>query len=342
MTFIKNSWYAAAESKELDQNILGRTICGEPIVFFRDSCQAPVALEDRCCHRHVPLSLGKRIEGRIQCGYHGLEFDSSGSCVLVPGQRKTPPQAQVQSFPVKERYRYIWIWLGDREKADDNLIPDYHWNEDPAWISNSGYFHVKGNHQLLVDNLLDLSHVQFVHASTLGAEGVTDSPLHARRKKNRVIIERWIMDKPPPPMFAEAVNFTNTVDRWQLITWTAPTHVVIDAGCAVANTGAREGDRSQGMTVFSNHTITPETETSCHYFWHHARNYKIKDTALTKFLGEAAAKAFSEDVVILAAQQQNLDRAPLNWNGIDINADTGVLQARKIVENILKNENSSI
>lgn len=338
MIFIKNAWYVAAESHELTGDLLGRTICGDPIVLFRDSDGAPAALEDRCCHRHLPLSLGKRSGDTVQCGYHGLEFDKTGTCVSVPGQKRVPPNASVRPYPAVERYRYIWIWPGDPDKADPNMIPDYHWNDDPEWVSNTGYFHVQGNHQLLVDNLLDLSHVQFVHATTLGADGVTDAPLHTYRDADEVRIERWIMDKKPPAMFATAGNFLGNVDRWQLISWTAPTHVVIDAGCANAGTGAKDGNRDEGITVYSNHTITPETNKSCHYFWHHARNYRLDDTELTKFLATAAQTAFGEDVDILAAQQRNIDSAGRHWEGIDINADAGVLQARRVVTKMLEAE----
>ena len=339
MNFIKNSWYVAAESHEVTNKLRGRTICGDPVVLFRSEDGTPAALEDRCCHRHLPLSLGKRVGNAIQCGYHGLEFDASGACVSVPGQSRVPPGASVRSYPVVERYRYIWIWPGDTDKANPELIPDYHWNEDPNWVSNTGYFYVEGNHQLLVDNLLDLSHVQFVHATTLGADGVTDAPLDTQRVADRIHIDRWIMDKPPPGMFAGAGNFLGNVDRWQLITWTAPTHVVIDAGCANAGTGARDGNRDEGITVYSNHTITPETEKSCHYFWHHARNYRLEDHKLTSFLAKAAGTAFGEDVDILAAQQHSIDSAGANWQGIDINADAGVLQARRVVEKMLAAEN---
>ena len=338
MTFIKNSWYVAAESHELTDGLLGRVICGEPIVLFRTDAGKATALEDRCCHRHLPLSLGQRTGDNVRCGYHGLEFNSDGTCVAVPGQSKVPPGAGVRAYPAVERHRYIWIWPGDSATANKSSIPEYHWNDDPGWISNTGYFHVESNHQLLVDNLLDLSHVQFVHASTLAADGVTDAPLDTRRDGDRVNIERWIMDKPPPSMFAKARDFPDTVDRWQLITWTAPTHVVIDAGCAESNTGARSGDRARGITVFSNHTITPETETSCHYFWHHARNFRLHDDALTKTLAIAAETAFGEDVVLLARQQQSISSAPESWKSVDINADAGVLQARRVIDSLIAAE----
>ena len=338
MSFIRNAWYVAAESRELGDGLLARTVCGDPLVLFRDDAGRPAALEDRCCHRHLPLSAGRRVGDVVQCGYHGLEFDATGACVRVPGQTRVPPDASVRSYPTVERYRYVWVWPGDPAKADAATVPDYHWNDDPGWVSNSGYFHVEGDYRLLVENLLDLSHVQYVHASTLGAEGVSESPVETRRDGDRVHIDRWIMDRSAPPMFASAGGFTGKVDRWQLMTWTPPSHVVIDAGCADAGTGARDGERTHGLTVYSNHTITPETERSCHYFWHHARDFRRDDDKLTAFLANAAGTAFGEDVGIIKAQQHSLDTAPAGWAPIDINADAGVLQARRVLDRLSASE----
>ena len=151
-------------------------------------------------------------------------------------------------------------------------------------------------------------------------------------------VDRWIMDGPPPPMFATAGNITGNVDRWQLITWTAPSHIVIDVGCADAGTGARDGDRSHGIEMYSNHTITPETARSSHYFWHHARNFRLDQPEVTEFLRKAAGGAFFEDVGIIEAQQQSLDAMDPETKLIDINADAGVLQAARILDRLIAAE----
>lgn len=336
--FLKNCWYVAAWNHEIDNGLLARTLLDEPVVLFRAEDGAPVALEDRCVHRHMPLSDGKRMGDGIQCAYHGLEFDRTGVCVRVPGQTQVPPGARIQSYPVVERYRWIWIWMGDPSQADPDLIPDFHWNDDPAWTAVGDLFPVKGAAQLLVDNLLDLSHVQFVHGSTFATDAVTEFPVEVQRGEGGIEISRWIMDRPPAPMFKAAGGFDGNVDRWQLITWTPPCHVAIDVGSAVAGTGARDGDRAQGITMFSNHSITPETATSCHYFWHHARDFRLDDPELTDFQRKSASGAFMEDVVIIEAQQRSLDTAP-DWQpACDINADSGVLQAQRILAEMVAKE----
>ena len=167
---------------------------------------------------------------------------------------------------------------------------------------------------------------------------MTDFPIEVRREEERIHVDRWIMDGPPPPMFEKAGGISGDVDRWQLITWIPPSHILVDVGCAVAGTGARDGDRGKGVTMFSNHTLTPETETTCHYFWHHARDFKRDDAALTDYLRQATGEAFYEDVVIVEAQQKSLDSAPDDFTMIDINADAGVLQASRILDGLIAAE----
>jgi vanillate O-demethylase monooxygenase subunit len=336
--YLKNCWYVAAWDHEVGAKPLARTILDRPVVLYRASDGKPVALEDRCVHRQAPLSIGSVEGDNIRCGYHGLLFDRTGACIRVPGQTRVPPGAAVRSYPVVERWRWVWIWMGAPERADPALIPDYHWNDDPEWVSVGDRFHVKGGYRLLVDNLLDLTHVQFVHGSTLATDRVADFPVEVSRDGDRIRVDRWIMDGPPPPMFARAGNVTGNVDRWQLITWSPPSHFVIDVGCAKAGTGARAGNRAHGFEMYSNHTITPETAKTCHYFWHHARNFNRNDPSVTEFLRQAAGGAFFEDVGIIEAQQRSIDGLRPDSPRIDINADGGVLQASRVLDRLIAAE----
>ncbi len=336
--YLRNCWYVAAWAYELADGPLGRTIMDEPVVFFRGADGRVAALEDACAHRYMPMSHGKVVDGCIECPYHGLVYDASGACVKVPGQAQVPPGASVKAYPVAERWRWIWIWMGDPTKADEALIPDFHWNDDPGWAAVGDYFYVKGNWRLFVDNLLDLSHVAYVHASTLGTDRVADFPVKVRRGDGTVHVDRWIFDEPAPPMFTAVGGFSGPVDRWQMITYLPPAHFVIDVGCAEPGTGAVDGDRSHGITMFSNHSITPETEKSSHYFWHHARNFRLDEPALTATLANATRTAFGEDVTIIEAQQDRMDRAPADKPIVDINADAGVLQGRRLLDSMIAAE----
>lgn len=167
--FIKNTWYVAGWDKEIPaEGMFSRTIIGVPVVMYRKEDGSIVALEDRCCHRGAPLSVGRREGDCIRCMYHGLKFDSAGRCIEAPAQERIAPQAKVRKFPIVEQHRWVWIWMGDPENADPSLIPDTQWLDHPEWRSLDGYIHYDVNYLLICDNLLDFSHLPFVHPTTLG------------------------------------------------------------------------------------------------------------------------------------------------------------------------------
>ena len=176
--YMRNCWYAAAWSRDIEPGKpFARTICEEPVVIFKTETGRLVALEDRCVHRRAPLSLG-RIKGEfIECGYHGLQYDCSGMCVRIPGQQDIPERASVRAYPLADKWRWLWIWMGDPEKADESLIPDVHWNDSPGWVSPGETLHMNGHYQLLIDNLLDLSHLTFLHESTIGTSKVAEAAM---------------------------------------------------------------------------------------------------------------------------------------------------------------------
>ena len=195
--FLRNYWYVAALDEEVRDRPLGRTILGEPVVLFRTADGALHAFEDRCPHRQLPLSMGKIVGDALQCHYHGLRFDGSGKCVRVPGQDHIPQNARVRTYPVVERYRWIWIWMGDPALADPAQICDFHWLQDPDWGAKPSYLHVEANWQLVVDNLLDLTHLAFVHETTIGNMALVEhAAVKVQRAPNKVLVTRWIIDQP--------------------------------------------------------------------------------------------------------------------------------------------------
>ena len=337
--FLKNAWYAAIWSKDLPAGEpVARTFLNQPMVLFRTDSGTPAALEDRCCHRAAPLSRGTCQEHTIECGYHGLRFDATGACVRIPGQSRIPPEARVRSYPVRERHNMIWIWMGDAAKADESDIPDYPWLDDPSWVAATGYIPMRGHYQLLIDNLLDFTHVTYLHKNTLSADPAeANVPIKVARTENTVSVERWITGLHAPPLFARAGGFNGKVDRWQTTTWRAPSTLAFDVGCATAGTGAQDGDRSHGISIWSMHLITPETETSTHYHWGYVRNFALDDPAMTDMLHDGAEATFMEDVSMIEAQQKNLDGGSTDGL-LDINADNPPLQMRRIMERLIAAE----
>ncbi len=332
--FIENAWYVAAWDREVGrQNMLRRTLLDIPVVLYRREDGAPVALEDRCCHRHAPLSKGKLRGDNVECPYHGLLYDPSGQCIRVPGQTAIPPGARVRGFPTVERYHWIWIWMGDPAAADPDLIEDFHWIDDPGWRARGEKLDLQGNYVLLVENLLDLSHLSYIHPTTLGTDAVAETPMKAEREGELVRVTRWVLDSPPPPFFQKAGGFApdQAIDRWQIIEYTPPAFVRLDIGGAVAGTGAPEGDRSQGFSMRNLNAITPETETTTHYFWAQAHDFRIDEPWVTDLLYENVHTAFLEDLEIIQLQQDNISTAP-DRARVDINHDGGGIQARRIIE----------
>ncbi len=338
--FIRNAWYVGAWDHEVGRQILlRRTLLDEPVVFWRQEDGTPVALEDRCCHRHAPLSKGRLIGNEIQCPYHGLTYDATGRCTRVPGQSQVPPEARVHSYPVVERNHWIWIWMGDPALADAEKIEDFHWLDDPDWRARGERLDLEGNYVLLVENLLDLSHLSFIHPTTLGTEAIAETPMKHECEGNLVRVTRWIMDNTPPPFLEKAGGFApdQRIDRWQIITFTPPAFVRLDIGGAVAGSGAENGDRSQGFTMRNLNAITPETAETTHYFWAQAHDFRTDEPWLTDLLYQNVHTAFLEDLDIIKAQQDNIRTRP-DAPRIDISHDSGGLRARRIIEALVAEE----
>jgi vanillate O-demethylase monooxygenase subunit len=342
--FLRNCWYVAAWGNEVRRlALMRRILLGEPVVLYRRTDGKPVALEDRCCHRHAPLSAGRVRGDNLECGYHGFTYDPSGSCVRIPTQDSIPPNARVKSYPVVERYQFIWIWMGDPALADESLVEDFHWLDDPAWRHKGERLQLQGNYLLLVENLCDLTHLPFVHASSLSATAVPhrESPGEVRRDGNSVSVERWTENVPVSSYFRSVAGFARDamVDRWMNLVYTPPAFIRIDIGATLAGTGARAGDRSKGVTTRNLNAITPETETTTHYFWAQAQNFGVDDPSIAELDFRMTHGAFLEDIAMIAGQQQNIDLDP-DAPRVNVATDTGGVQARRIVESLIAAESS--
>jgi phenylpropionate dioxygenase-like ring-hydroxylating dioxygenase large terminal subunit len=329
--FPRNAWYAAAWDVELKHELLARKLCGENLVLYRRADGRPVALQDACWHRMLPLSEGKLVDDDVACGYHGLIYNSQGRCVFMPSQDTINPAACVKSYPIVERHRFAWIWMGDPSLANPDRVPDLHWNADPEWAGDGETIHALCNYKLVVDNLMDLTHETFVHGGSIGNRSVAEAPFDVTHGDDWARVTRWMLDIDPPPFWAKQLGNAGRVDRWQVINFEPPATIAIDVGVAPAGTGAPDGDRSQGVNGFVLNTITPETDSTCHYFWAFARNYRLDDQAVTTELRNGVHGIFAEDEVIFAAQQRAMEENPsrLFYN---LNIDGGAMWARRLVD----------
>ncbi len=343
--FPMNAWYAAAWRHELEHALAPRTVCGKDMVLYRrQSDGRPVALEDACWHRLVPLSLGHLKGDEVVCGYHGLVFNAAGRCTYMPAQETINPSACVRAYPTVEKHRLVWVWMGDPALADPAKVPDFHWNDgDGEWTGKGGTFYgLKCDYRLVVDNLMDLTHETYVHAGSIGDEAITRVPFGVTHTDRTVTVTRWMKDIDPPPFWARQLGKPGVrVDRWQIIRFEAPCIVAGDVGVAPTGTGAPEGDRSQGVNGFFLASITPETATSCHYFWNFVRNYRTGDEELTAALNRAHVNegkgVYDQDVAFLEAQQKAIDKNP-RQPFYNLNIDAGALWARRLIDRMIAAE----
>ena len=332
--FLKNQWYIAAWSHEIGRSLLARRIAGEPVVFYRTAAGQAVAFEDRCPHRLAPLSRGRLKGDTLECGYHGVTFAADGACVHMPGQETIPNGAHVRAYRLEERWGWVWIWLGDTARADTALLPEFHWMAEPGWTPLGGTLHFKAHYQLLLDNLLDLSHEAFLHAGTIGNAAVADVPATMRAEGDKVHVTRFMPGCPPPPLFVRARGFTGKIDRLQDITFSPPCYVAIDV-CA---TPAGANDRRDALEWRVLNALTPETESTTHYFWGMPRHFALEDRELDTMLERAIVKTFNEDREMLEAQQVTLEEASLDQRSLMTDADAGPSRARSVIARLLREE----
>ena len=222
---LRNAWYIAAWADELGAEPLARRICNDPVVLFRDGAGKAAALADRCCHRAAPLHLGSVVEAGIQCGYHGLVFDGAGRCVAIPGQRLIPDDARVRAYPLVEKNQLVWMWMGDPALADPAEIVDFPYHDDPAhWPNKHDVYPIKGNYMLMVDNLMDLTHLGYLHAKTVGGNpgAHVEAEMKTTRTPTGLKFTRWMRNSVPPPSYVKAAGFQGRVDRCQEFEFVAP------------------------------------------------------------------------------------------------------------------------
>lgn len=338
--FPLNTWYVAASSDELGEQPLGRTVCNRPMVFFRGA-EGVAALEDFCPHRGAPLSLGRVQAGRLVCGYHGLAMGADGCTVSMPGQRVDRFPA-IRSHPVIERHGFIWVWPGDVALAAAAPLPQFEWLGNPAWAYGGGLYHIRCDYRLMIDNLMDLTHETYVHATSIGQREIDAAPVDTRVVGEEVITSRFMNGIPAPPFWRMALRMNGLaddvpVDRWQICHFTPPSHIMIEVGVAHAGHGGHAAPDQYKAASTVVDFITPETDTSIWYFWGMARRFRPEDQALTDSIRAGQGKIFAEDREMLERQQRNL----LAWPErrlLALNIDSGGVRARKQIERLLAAE----
>ena len=338
MEYVKNAWYVTGWSSEFADELRRVTLLEENVVMFRSSKGKVVAMEDRCPHRQLPLSKGKRIGDDIQCGYHGLTFNCEGKCIRIPGQDNLPASAYVTAYPVHEKHDIVWIWLGDPAKADPNDVFDMPQFTDPNWHAHQGEaLHLKSHYLNVAENLVDPAHVSFVHPTTLGNTSSENVPVNVSTEGEVISAWRWIRDAPPVGFFKNFGGFNGNVDRWHYYYLHLPCTAVIDFGSADVAANLNEDERDRGVRIFALHFITPIGPDYSIDRWMHIRNSAVGDEAASAQMDGMFQTAFNEDKAILEAIQQE-EMRPQKRRPIRIAIDKGPMAYRKRIDQLIKAE----
>ena len=345
MNYVRNAWYVACWSQDLaERTPQGVSILDEPVVIWRSDGRL-AALEDRCVHRMAPLSLGRCEGEHLRCQYHGLKYDPQGRVVEIPGQTSIPSQARVRAYPVIDRHSWIWVWMGDPAQADGSLIPPATGFDDPQWILGRGQLDYAAEAQLINDNLLDFSHLPYVHAASFGAPGTFAETLPQLTALPRGIrYERWTegtISRPRDGTTPRPVDLYMTYDfliPGVLLMWSGSFTPGTARGCGH---GRPDFAQAQSGVTFTSQAVTPTGPRQSRYFFSWGPHRQHGDEALRDGLMQLAAVAFGEDKVMIEAQQKVIDRTP-DQRIMPTAHDKGVTLFNRLVERLAKLDTASV
>jgi phenylpropionate dioxygenase-like ring-hydroxylating dioxygenase large terminal subunit len=335
--YLENAWYLVAWSAEIGSDtLLGRTLLDQPIVMFRTSDGAAAAIRDMCPHRFAPLSMGKKVGDAVRCAYHGLEFDRAGACVRNPHgvNGHIPRAAHIRSYPVVERYEGVWVWMGDAARADASLIP----NLEEELIAGEGrvvhrqYVHVEANYELMSDNIMDLSHIEYLHAGSLGTPAVGKGEIVVERDGDTVWCRRRIPNDVLTPGLAMFLGTPGeVVDRYLDAQWVAPCINKMDIYFTSLGSPKKSGLRMPGVHIF-----TPETAASTHYFLAGISQISDKPPVMPEGVKDPIRE---EDKPMLEAIQRRMkDRDFWSMKPLILTVDGAAVLSRRILQHMITTE----
>jgi phenylpropionate dioxygenase-like ring-hydroxylating dioxygenase large terminal subunit len=342
MRALKNTWYMAAWDNEVQpERLFERVLLEKHILFFRDSQGTARALGDRCPHRFAPLHLGVHCGDSVQCKYHGLEFGIDGRCVRNPhGNGVIPQAANVPAYPTVERYGAIWIWLGDPTLADPATVPVFPLLDPDVYAVGHGYLKARANYQLEADNILDLSHIEFMHP-LFATEAVRRGKTEASQDGNIVWSKRLITNDHLPPFLEEIFGLSpgSEVDRWLDCRWQVPALIELYSGATLAGRPRSDGREAPGV-----HFFTPETEKTTHYWYAMCCPKALGPQAqeIAQRQTEAVRGPFvSEDLPVVEGQQAMIGDADfMSLKPVLMPGDAAAVKARRVLEKLIAAEES--
>jgi nitrite reductase/ring-hydroxylating ferredoxin subunit len=317
LIYPRDQWYVAAVSDEVGRSIFERTILGEKIAFYRTEAGKPVAMQAHCPHRFYPFAHSTLVGDAVRCGYHGLEFDHDGKCRKIPSQANVPTSCKTRVYPTAERWKWVWIWMGDPALADESKIPA------PCCIGKIGWettqaktLHVKSRYTLALDNLFDLSHLGFIHASLVGdVSELVQTPVEMTEHDGVPRLLRRVRDQHFSPYMEFLFGPLNClIDAEVWSDYYGPSLVITGGPFYRAASECKHDHSPQKLgEICFIHAITPETPTTSFYFGGVTRDFRLGDEAFS------AANIHMYDAV----RQQDEDALEAVEQGLRAGADTG-------------------
>ena len=327
---IFNEWYVAALADEVGRGLLKRRVLGRNLVLFRTQDGQAVALDDRCAHRSLPLSAGTLDGDTIVCGYHGFRYDSQGDCVQIPSQSICPKGIGVRRYPLVEYGPLLWVWMGDADSADVARVPHQPWLAAGNWYRSQGYLPLRASYVGLHENLMDLTHLSFLHARTFGTPDYAAAPYEVTVEDARFMLRRNVVPTRLPPVWAKTTGIAHdAAARVATSEFVSPGLHLVTA--QFYDSTLPESSRPL-YTTKTAHIPTPESQHSTHYFIVHGRDFALDQPDVTSFMHEQLFQAFSEDVRGLEGVEQALAEAGDEAYEISVASDRGAVAMRKYLK----------
>ncbi len=337
----RNQWYVAGWSNEVTRVPMERWLLNEPVVFYRKESGQIVALHGRCPHRQYPLVKGNVVGDKLECSYHGFTFDAGGACTRIPTQSVIPASCKIASYPVVERWNWFWIWMGDPALADESLIPDHDMLKltAPGWHAVAAATHLlKARHQLLHENLCDLSHLTFLHPGIIGVEDVAATEFEVQGEGMWFRDERAMYNQSPTGFFADILDYHKPIDRLMSMEFFLPClHLAAEAFLAHDKQDGEEGRELGSYRV--HHAVTPATPHETHYFIAYSRNFGIEDSRITEVINSAFAAVLQQDVDAVEALETMLQKSgDRQFKDFLAKGDVTSVKVRRSMEALIRSE----
>ncbi|WOE32570.1 MULTISPECIES: aromatic ring-hydroxylating dioxygenase subunit alpha [unclassified Acinetobacter] len=324
---ILNEWYVAAFSQDIGRHLLARKILNKRVVMYRTLEGLAVALEDRCAHRSFPLSKSHLDGNDIICGYHGFKYNQAGDLINIPSQKQCPHGIGIQHYKLVEKGPLLWIWLGDQSLADESKIPSLAWLDHPEWACTSGYFFHPGNYVSMHENLMDLTHLTFLHAQTIGTPDYASAPYKTELKEGHYKLIREVVPTTLSKVWGETTGLANTHTAARIATSEFLSPALHQVSVAFYDAALDQKQRTT-YKIHTAHILTPETQNTMHYFIVHGRDFALEDQAIEDFMHEQLFAAFQEDVEGLGALEAVLDDQDQHHFEISVASDSPAVATR--------------